>query len=295
MKPQFQHLSITSLALWFDWFLINKGEAFSVKTASLQLQEDDRLDPSYISYASPFKQWVYDSGIENVQVPTSITDVSTGEEITRGEDGMIFDFQNGRVLFPNLPINQNLDLEATFSVKDFNVYLTDQTEEELIIENKYDVNSRFYSAEIPIEPYSEVIPAVFISLEESNNVPYAFGGEDETYLNFRSVVFSENLYQLDGVLSIFRDSKLTGFPELEFHDHPLDEFGDIKDGISEADPNGFEYSYPALAQSRKTGADFYIKDCSVSKLKESVSNNGIDNLFIGFVDFEVTKVRYPRA
>ena len=165
----------------------------------------------------------------------------------------------------------------------------------MVVENKYDINSRFYSAEIPIEPYSEVIPAVFISLEESNNVPYAFGGEDETYLTFRSVVFSENLYQLDGILSIFRDSKLTNFPQLEFHDHPLNEFGDIKDGISELDPNGFEYGYPALAQSRKTGADFYVKNCSTSKLKESVSNNGVDNLFIGFIDFEVTKVRYPRA
>jgi hypothetical protein len=297
MKPVFQHNVITSFAMWFEWFLLSKGEAFSNRTATLYPQKDDRLDPNLISYATPFKQWVTDSSITGAIIPQAITNTDTLTEIQRGEDGLIFDFQEGRVFYPNIPANKNLNLECTFSLKDFNIYLTDQTEEDIIVENKYDLNLRFKdnSDPKPVTPYDQLMPAIFISDGETYNKPFSFGGQDETFVDIRCVIFAEKLYFLDGVLSLFRDSKATCFPFLNFYDHPLNEYGDVKDAPSITNPTGSGYNYLKLASERKTGSNFYINNCIASKMKESVSNDTTKNLFIGFLDFEVTKVRMPRS
>ena len=86
------------------------------------------------------------------------------------------------------------------------------------------------------------------------------------------LIFAEKLYFLDGVLSLFRDSQFTCFPFLNYEDHPLNEYGDIKDAPSISNPTGSGYNYLELATARKTGSDFYIQNCVASKMKESVSN-----------------------
>lgn len=297
MKPVFQHNVIISFAMWFEWFLLSKGEAFSNRTSTLYPQEDDRLDPNLLSYASPFKQWVTDSSINNVVIPNEITNTDTLDTMQRGENGLIIDYQEGRIFLPNIPSNENLNLEGSFSLKDFNIYLTDQTEEDIIVENKYDINERFKdnANPKPVTPYDQLIPAIFISDGRTYNKPFSFGGQDETCVDIRCVIFAEKLYFLDGVLSLFRDSQFTCFPFLNYEDHPLNEYGDIKDAPSISNPTGSGYNYLELATARKTGSDFYIQNCVASKMKESVSNNTTKNLFIGFLDFEVTKVRTPRS
>ena len=54
MKAQFQHNLTTSFFLWFDNFLLTKGEAFSNKTGELFNYTDDRLDSTYKPYGSAY-------------------------------------------------------------------------------------------------------------------------------------------------------------------------------------------------------------------------------------------------
>ena len=107
-----------------------------------------------------------------------------------------------------------------------------QTEEELLIETKFDKNSRFDQDIFEgIKPYDQVVPAIFTSYEQGENIPFAFGGQDITESKIRCVVFAENSYQLDGIFSILKDLNLSTIANVGFNEHPLNEFGDLKYGI----------------------------------------------------------------
>jgi hypothetical protein len=209
MKPQFQHQVTTSFALWLDYYLLKKGEAFKNYTTSLAQLSDDRLMDDLKGFSSPYKQWVFDSGIPGATVPTKIT-VDGVDRLKVPTEGsfedfpFFFDFNNGRVLMPSTATATTVS--ASYAVKDFNTYVTNETEENLIIESQFNTNSRFRETEVPIPPHDQVLPAIFINNSRNINDPFSLGGEDKTLTDIRCVVMAENMYQLDGVLSIFNDS-----------------------------------------------------------------------------------------
>ena len=63
MKPQFGHELMTSFMLWFDNYLLRKGEAFENKTGVFHYIEDDRVPSGFLSFSSEFKQFVNDSSL----------------------------------------------------------------------------------------------------------------------------------------------------------------------------------------------------------------------------------------
>lgn len=120
---------------------------------------------------------------------------------------IIIDFENGRVIETAGNFGTNETITGSFAVKDFNIYLTNETEEDLIIENKFKLNSRYGTPTMSgIEPYDQVTPAIFINHEYMRNDGFAFGGEDKSTSTIKAVVLADNEYQLEGVLSIFADS-----------------------------------------------------------------------------------------
>jgi hypothetical protein len=282
MKPQYQHKVITSFFLWFDNQLLQKGEAYSNKTGSLYYYEDSRLPSSYKVYASPFKQWVTDSSVtgeENPIIPTSFN--GSGRN-----DGIIFDFENGRIIETGGNFGTGESITGTFAVKDFNIYLTNDSEEDIILENKYVLNSRYGDQPKPVEPYDQMTPAIFINTETIQNEPFAFGGEDQTQMLIKAVVLAEDDFELDGVLSIFADSRNENIVMVPFTGYPITEYGDLKNN---------NYSYQQLKSNYKNAeSELYIENVVTSKFKEKVQDLPIGNLKVGFVDFYVYQHRYPR-
>ena len=202
MIEQFQHKLTTSFFLWFDNFLLEKGEAYTNTTGEFFYYEDSRLDDTYKAYGSPYKQWVTDSSITGATIPTG---VFINESFSGRDNGVVLDFDNGRALVSGSATGSTITGE--FAVKDFSVYLTNDTEDDLIVENKYAVNSRLPSGPLTyIPPYDDVVPAVFLSVADTQNEPFAFGGMQDTVVHAKAVVMAEDTYQLDGVLSIFMDS-----------------------------------------------------------------------------------------
>ncbi len=285
MKPQFQHQVTTSFALWLDNYLLKKGEAYKNYTTDLTYLEDSRLMNDLKGFSSPYKQWVFDNSISGASVPTSIT--VDGEEKSRSDEAnypFVFDFQNGRVLLPST--ESPTTVSATYSVKDFNIYVTNETEENLIIESQFKTNSRFKTTASPIPPHDQVLHAIFINNARNINDPFSFGGEDKTLTDIRCVVMAENMYQLDGVLSIFNDSNKECFAALAFEDHPLNEFGEA-----------LNYNYKSLSDTRlasNPSAIHHIDRTDVSKLSDRVTIKIDPNTFVGFIDFEILSYRYPR-
>ena len=307
MKPQFQHTLVTSFYLWFDNYLQKYGEAYKNKTGIFYNMSDDRLDSSYNVYSSPYKQFIFDSGLnsgvsnyQGTEGPLVIDRISgqreggTAFEIARGTSGLTIDYDNGRVFFTgddsgNVPGNA-LSLSGQFAVKDFNLYMTNQTEEDLVVETKFKTNDRFGNLETSgVVPYDQVLPAVFITSESIQNEPFAFGGLDITRTNVKAVVMTSDLYCLDCVLSLAADSQKRSFTNVDFSDFPINELGDIK---STTYPTG--YSYKQI-EADNTKELFHIEEVTVSKLSDRVKKKVNPNIFVGFIDFEIHKYRSPRT
>ncbi len=296
MKPQYQHKVMTSFYLWLDNYLLSDGEAYTLKTGKFFIdQADDRLSESYSIYASPYKQWMTDSGIapKSSDVPNVVDYISGDKDkkIYRGTSGMKIDYENGRVFFTgdnagNIP-STDLEFSGAFAVRDFNLYLTNQTEEDLIVENVFKTNSRFDILETGVTPYDQVIPAIFLTNEGSQNEPMSFGGGTETRTNMKAVVMASDVYCVECVLSLATDSIHKSITPINFEDFPITEFGDIK---TDTYPTGFHYQTVA---DENTAELFYIDNVVSSKLSDKVNKRINPNIFVGFIDFELCKFRHP--
>jgi hypothetical protein len=303
MKPQFQHQATTSFALWLDHHLCYKAEAYSNKTGQFYYQPDERLpqypdDPAngLVSYNSEYKQWVYDSDASSANIPSGVY-IDTGDGnynfCGRGESGLRLDFDNGRVLLSGASFPSTYDslkITGSFAVKDVNIYLADDTEENLVIQNKYNVNSRTtpaYGKGTGLIAYEQVAPAAFVSMERTDNTPFAFGGEDLTHMYYRVVFFAENLYQLDGAMAVCADSFNGGVINIGYEDYPLDEYGDLKTGY-------FSYT-DTVRESTIIPKLMFIDDVNSSKISDRLSKTTNPDLYLGFVDFEVNQARFPRS
>ena len=280
MIEQFQHKLTSSFFLWFDNFLLKKGEAYSNKTGELFHYVDPRLDSRYVAYGSPYKQWVTDSSIAGAVIPTGVSVVGAG---TSGrDDGVVFDFENGRALFSGS--DTSMTVTGEFAVKDFSVYLTNDTEDDLIVENKYTVNSRIPSGPLTyIEPYDDVIPAIFLSISQAENSPFALGGMQETKIQAKAVILAEDTYQLDGVMSIFMDSVNEVIAAIPMSGYPITELGDLKDG---------DFNYTGLANDYVGETKFCVEKVKTSKLTDRTRNVLANELYVGFVDFDIEQYRY---
>ena len=274
MTEQFQHKFTTSFMLWFDNFLLTKGEAFSNKTGSFYYYEDPHLHSTFKAYGSPYKQWVTDSSISSADIPDGV--FINGAVSGRG-DGVKLDFENGRVLLDHS--SSSLNVTGSFAVKDFNIYYTNDTEDDLIVEQKYTVNSRLPGAsQGAISPYDQVVPAIFLSNQTMDNKGFALGGMEETTVRANAVVLAEDSYQLDGGLSIFGDSHNETFNQIPMSGHPMNEYADLKEGT---------YSYTDLSDNYSSSRPFYIENVTTSKLADRARKSLANDLFVGFVDFEI--------
>ena len=223
-----------------------------------------------------------------VNAPSTIGTTPTFTDfLISGASGFVFDFENGRAFITGGSANENDFITGTFAVKDFNVYITNDTEEDLILNSSFELNSR-YGANLTsgVKPYDKTLPAIFINAETMSNQGYSFGGEDITTPAIKAVVMAENQYQLDGALSIFADTRHLSFSKIPFTGHPITEYGDLKGGT---------YNYVNLSNEFKTNNDYIIENVITSKLSERAQTNLPGEVKVGFIDFDVSTTRFPRA
>ena len=273
MKEQFVHKITNSFMLWFDNFLLTKGEAYSNKTGTFYHTPDDFLNDSYVPFSSSYKQFVTDSSISGAILPTGITG-----------DSHYIDYDNGRIVETGSNYTSDSTITGTFAVKDFNVYFTNETEDDLIVEQKFTVNSRVpnnISSGIP--PYDQVVPAIFLSTATVENQGLAFGGEEETTVRANAVVLAEDTYQLDGVLSIFADSHNEIFHPIPMTGHPINEHGELKNG---------SYNYTTLKNQYSDTNPFIVDRVNTSKLTDKARKSLANDLYVGFVDFDIKIHRF---
>lgn len=286
MNVGFDHELLSSFYLWVDDKLNYFAEAYQPST-SHTFQYVDSLDvPSnYHAYYSPYRQFVWSS--DKVTVNDFVT--INGTQV-QDKNGIYIDYNNGRVLVDTAVhgASKTLTITGDFAYKTVNVYITDETEENVILNSDFiisPVNQTYLQQNGGFSDKIYTVPAVFITLSNSINEPFAFGGLDNTIANLRAVIVADSNYTLDGVLSMFRDAARTCVPLIDFEDFPFGEFSHIK-------THPYKYVDLSNASTSKCCVDEVRASKLTDRSREKIT--GSKDYKIGFLDFQVSKPRSPR-
>lgn len=279
MKELYSHKVLTSFYLWFDHNLLNNAQAFHNESTLLYSQDDHRVPNMLVPFASPFKQWVYDSSIAGAQVPTGI--YIDGVFTPKSSD-VVLDYDNGRVLLNGVAAPT---VSGNYSAKDFNTYIVSNEDSKMIFEGNFNpVSPTQMVPQTGVNAIGYTAPACFIMNTSTDSKPFAFGGEQETINKMRVIVVTDDIYKLDGCVSMFRDLANSIIPLVSVKDAPFDEYGDLKSG-------SFNYANLAAANSSRY---LYIDKVSATKITNNQQSKNNPTLRYGIIDFYLSEPRVPK-
>ena len=283
MKALFDNQVMSSFLLWFDHTLLNKGDAYQNTTGQFYSVSDDYF--GYDTYASSYSQFVSDASITGATIPTGLyagnTLVNVGEG---GGDGLYaIDYGNGRSYWSG---TQSSNVTGSFAIKDFNVYLTSRTEDEILFQSQY-TNRNKISSVVPtgLEPDTLTYPVVYIKNDGSNNEPFAFGGQDNTIINVRAIVIADSQFDIDAIGSLFRDRRFEQIGILEPSEMPFNQFGYYRSS---------QYDYTGIVNGKGSDQQLYVEDVNISRFDRVLENEVRKfnpNVYSTLIDFEINKVR----
>jgi len=282
MKELYSHKILASFYLWFDHNLLEHCEAYTNVSGRLYPQYDERKEATKVSYASPFRQWVYDTSITGAAVPSGV--IINGVYKTR-TDGVTFDYDNGRILASSGTYGADAAVTGHYAYKELNTYVVAMQDQQMVFDGNFQPRSRYnMMAQTGVNPYGFAAPACFIMNTLSDNQPFALGGMQDTKNKFRVIVVTDDSFLLDGVTSVFRDLNESTVPIVSLTDSPLNESGDYK---------GTPYNYDTLAAANSSRYMF-IEKVSIAKTTTNSQSKFNSNLRYAIMDFYLSDPRFPK-
>ena len=283
MKPSFINELSASFLMFIDHEICYNAQGFLNITSGSLYPSVDSSFQNYTIYQSEYRQWVADSSISDLG--GSVTNsINYGSNIiNKLDNGLRIDYGMGRVFLDNTFPKNLINLNASFSRKEFNVFLTSKDEMQLVMSEPINYYTQLSSGmDKSIEPY----PLIYIKNFYSENYPFAFGGMDECEYEFRCTVLSDNAFKLDSINSTLQDCARKNFSVVPASGIPFNVFGDFKSGIS-------SYNYFDLC-SEFSDRLAYIESVKISKFDEKINKVIKDGVWGGFVDFRIKSLRHPR-
>jgi hypothetical protein len=194
------------------------------------------------------------------------------------------DYVNGRIIAPTSTLSASSIVSGSYAFKDFNLYFANQIADRATFTDKFYLNSRFARPITGIPPaYNMVGPMIFLSNVGEENKDWAMGGKYDTTFSVKASVIAETLGQLEGAFSFMADSVNSTFPQLESNVWPLNSFGDFKSG----------YNYQTVKEQYNTPSNqFMVTSVKTRKGIDKIKIN--ESVFLGEIEFEVSKPRYTR-
>ena len=166
MKAQFENEVMTSLMLYVDHYIMEKGQAYTNNNSSFYKIDEDYTD--YQVWAAPYKQLVCDHSVNGATVISGAYINGSASYTTPSEGPSYQDMEfvnqyQGQIYFkanPSItPINA---VSGSYSVKDFNVYLTNENEEELLFETQFDLRPKVSQTPTGLASEKQTFPAVIV-------------------------------------------------------------------------------------------------------------------------------------
>ena len=286
MKPQFDNQVLSSFLLWFDHTLLNVGEAYQNTTG--QFYNVSQEFAGYQTYASSYSQIVSDASITGATIPTGLYVGSNLVNVGQGAATGLYaiDYNNGRSYWSG---EQGGNGTGSFATKDFNTFLTNRTEDEILFQSQY-TNRNKISNVVPtgLEPDTKTYPVVYIKNDGSTNDPFAFGGQDSTVIDIRAIVIADSQFEIDAIGSLFRDQARKYFSLFEASEMPFDQFGYYR--------NGTQYNYNTVVSSKNESQKCFLEEVNISRFDRVLENEVRKfnpNVYSTLIDFEISKVRIP--
>lgn len=264
------HKILSSIKEYFNYRLIKDYAAFRNISTNLYSYSDKKVNNA--TYGSPYAQWIYQSGLSGVQVPSSVSGIN------RGVSGMAIDFINGRFLFNSGITGLSLGT-VNISVPDVNTYISTSSESQLINQTNFLVAPILTPATTYLPPYNYIASALFFRIQMTENEEMALGGLDKTKWRIRVTAVMKNDYHLAAVGEIVRDMNGRIFPIIS---NPLNEANDLKDP---------SWDYLDILENPTQYAS--IDDSSFKFYEADPFTQKNPSLFIGIGMLEITLPRYP--
>ena len=279
----FSNITLLSFSQWFTNRLQQDGQAYFNTSSRLYYQPDTRLPAGYVAYASPFRSWVYDSGVSGAVIADRISGslgIGGTGAVLRGQSGLQIDYTNGRVILPST-VGTNAVISGSYAVTELNTYFGNQSAERMVFTDKYYLNSRFNRPITGIPPANDMVtPCVFVTNLGGENDNWAFGGLYNTKMDVRLIVMAETLNQLEGTLSLATDAMDANFPQLPPYLWPLNPLGDVKSG----------YNYQTVKEQYGQPGNLYmITDVTATKVGDGVKID--ESVFVGLIDLKIERPR----
>jgi len=280
MKANYQNNLTSSFLLYLDNTVLKRGDAYS--NVSSLFYPISGVYAGYYAYASPYKQLVNDSSISGA---TQLTGVYVNNSfIVPGQSGLVsINHYDGQLMFSSSQAGKNIS--GNYAIKDYNIYLTDKPEDKILFYTKIENKNRRPQTVSGLAANEITYPAIFLTLINSQNDPFAFGGVDMTKNYFRAILMSDSQFSLDAACGILRDSAHNFFRMVNNNDLKLNAMNGY---------TGSQYNYTGIA----TGDLVYISEVNVSKVKRVTSSDYVDlnpDVFSAFVDFDLESVRNPHS
>lgn len=295
MKPQFDQKLLSSFYLWLDDRVVRYGEAVESGINQQFYYSPNSIDISnnQVAYYSPDRQFVS----QGYDVPSGVYIDSTGKyDFVKQEPndvtGLMIDHDQGRVIL-NSSMGTGLSISGDFSRKTMNTYITNESEEELLLNTDFLLadqdDETFLQSITGFSSLNYTVPAIFVSYNSSLNKPFALGGMQDTRSNVRAVVVANDNYALDSTLSLFRDSTEVCVPIIDYAEFPYGEHFHLKNP-----PFNYETLHKQKMQANAQYA--FIEKITCSKLYDTSSSaiNLPRNMRIGFIDFSLSTPRMPK-
>lgn len=284
MKPTFDNEVLSSLLLWMDHQILDKGSAFT-NTSSNFYSVPNKFNGLY-TYGLPFGAILDDFSISGASIPTGV--FLSGSFVIPGQSGFSgINYRKGQAYFSN-PVANNA-ISGSFALKDFNIALTSEPEERLLFSTNYILRPKTAQTATGLQDNETPYPVIFIRKNGSENTPFAFGGMDNTQITASVIIVTDSQFSLDGVTSILRDSVRTRIPLIHTGEMPYDALGRFKSG---------NYNYISLT-SGKLATDDYVFLCKAKEVNfdyiiRAESKTLSPKVYLGLVDLIVEKPRFPR-
>jgi hypothetical protein len=282
MKTQYENRVVSSFLLWLDHTILKKGEAFT--NFGSDFFSVNSLYQNYHTWGAPYKQFVADASIPNVQVPTALNISGSSVNVGSGPLAEI-NYNEGQAYFHN-PIVAG-QVSGDYSVKDFSTYLTNKAEQELLFETKISLRNSTTQEVTGLAPNVQTYPAIFVKNNGGSNEAFSFGGEEKTQINLRAVILADSQFNLDAACSIMKDSARSEMAVFTDDKYPFNTLGGLKNGV---------YNYDSIVSTLDDNV--FVRNVEVSRYNlgymEGFTNSNPD-VFRAIVDFELEDHRFPRA
>jgi len=278
MDAQLNTLLLPSVLLWLDNLFVKQNNGFTNINGG-PLKKVTSVINGYSSYASPYRQWVYDSSVVGAQVPSG---VYKNAIFTPKGAGIKLNYNQGGAYLAS----DSSNVTANFSKKDVNVYINDSPLEYLFFENRFVENTKTTTHD-RANLTDFVYPCVVIHLETGPNKTLDFCGNVQSLAYVRLVFLADSNYLYQNVCNIVRDSQDTSLPVFTPELLPFDQYGELRNG-------SFVYdNFCSVIRQNTDGQFAYVKEVDISPFSpQLIKQMGVKS-YGAFIDVTLEILRYP--